>query len=55
MNQIYKDIAYKYVVIYLDDTNMFSRIFDNHIKHLHEVFIRIRKAELKLNIEKYNF
>ena len=24
MNQIYKDIAYKYVVVYLDDTNVFS-------------------------------
>ena len=24
MNQIYKDIAYKYIVVYLDDTNIFS-------------------------------
>src|SRR5205085_10594688 len=55
MNQIYKDIAYKYVVVYLDDTNVFSRTFDDHIKHLREVFTRIRKAELKLNIEKCNF
>ena len=55
INQIYKDIAYKYVVVYLDDTNVFSQTFDDHIKHLHEVFIRIRKAGLKLNIEKYNF
>ena len=55
MNQIYKDIAYKYVVVYLNDTNMFSRTFDDYIKHLHEVFTRIRKARLKLNIEKCNF
>src|SRR5437868_9884979 len=38
MNQIYKNIDYKYVVVYLDDTNVFSRTFDDHIKHLHEVF-----------------
>ena len=55
MNQIYKDIAYKYVVVYLDDTNVFSRTFDDHIKYLCEVFTRIRKAGLKLNIEKCNF
>ena len=55
MNQIYKGIAYKYVVVYLDDTNVFSRTFDDHIKHLREVFTRIRKAGLKLNIEKCNF
>ena len=55
MNQVYKGIAYKYVVVYLDDTNVFSRTFDDHIKHLREVFTRIRKAGLKLNIEKCNF
>ena len=55
MNWVYKDIAYKYVVVYLDDTNIFSRTFDDHIKHLREVFMRIKKAGLKLNIEKCNF
>ena len=55
MNQIYKRIAYKYVVVYLDDTNIFSRTFEDHIQHLKEVFTRIRKAELKLNLEKYTF
>ena len=55
MNQIYQGIAYKYVIVYLDDTNVFSRTFEDHIQYLHEVFIRIRKAGLKLNIEKYNF
>lgn len=55
MNQIYKGITYKYVVVYLDDTNVFSRTFNDHIKHLREVFTRIRNAGLKLNIEKCNF
>src|SRR6185437_11888783 len=55
VNKVYKGIAYKYVVVYLDDTNVFSQTFDDHIKHLREVFIRIRKAGLKLNIEKCNF
>ena len=55
MNQIYKGIAYKYVVVYLDDTNVFSRIFEDHIQYLKEVFTRIRKARLKLNLEKCTF
>jgi hypothetical protein len=55
MNYIYQGIAYKYVVVYLDDTNIFSKTFDDHLKHLHEVFTRIRKAGLKLNLEKCNF
>ena len=55
MDRVYKGIAYKYVVVYLDDTNIFSRTFDDHIIHLREVFTRIRKAGLKLNIEKCNF
>ena len=31
MDRIYKDIAWKFVVVYLDDTNIFSRTFKDHI------------------------
>ena len=55
MNQIYQRIAYKYVIVYLDNTNVFSRTFKDHIQHLREVFTRIRKAGLKLNLEKCTF
>ena len=55
MNQIYQGIAYKYIVVYLDDTNVFLQIFEDYIQYLREVFTRIRKAKLKLNLEKYIF
>src|SRR5437868_8020301 len=55
MDRIYKDIAWKFVVVYLDDTIIYSRIFEDHLKHLREVFIRIRKAGLRLNLEKCKF
>ena len=55
MDQVYKNIAWKFVVIYLDDTIIYSQTFDNHLKYLREVFLRIRKARLKLNLEKYQF
>ena len=46
MDRIYKDIAWKFVVVYLDDTIIYSRTFEDHLKHLREVFMRIRKARL---------
>lgn len=55
MDRIYKGLIWKSVVVYLDDTNIFSRTFDEHLKHLRIVFQRIRDAGLKLNLEKCNF
>ena len=42
-------------MVYLDDTNVFSRTFNEHLDHLKRSFFRIRKAGLKLNLEKCNF
>ena len=55
MDRIYKDIAWRFVVVYLDDTIIYSRTFEDHLKHLREVFTRIRKAGLRLNLEKCKF
>ena len=55
MDRIYKDIAWKFVVVYLDDTIIYSQTFEDYLKHLREVFIRIRKAGLWLNLEKCKF
>ena len=55
MNRVYSKIAWKFVVVYLDDTVVYSRTFEDYLKHLREVFTRIRQAEFKLNIEKCSF
>ena len=55
MDQVYRGIAWKFVVVYLDNTNIFSKTFEEHLEHLKIVFRRIRDAGLKLNIEKCNF
>ena len=55
MDRIYKEIAWKFVVVYLDDTIIYSWIFEDYLKHLCEVFSRIRKAGLWLNIKKCKF
>src|SRR5260363_281095 len=55
MDQVYDGIAWKFVVVYLDDTIVYSRTFDDHLRYLNEVFHRIKKVGLRLNIEKCNF
>ena len=55
MDHVYRDIAWKFTVVYLDDTIVYSRTFDEHLEHLKETFIRIKRAGLKLNLEKCNF
>jgi Reverse transcriptase (RNA-dependent DNA polymerase) len=55
MDRVYQDIAWKFVVVYLDDTIVYSKSFDEHLEHLRETFIRIRQAGLRLNLEKCNF
>ena len=55
MDRVYKGIAWKFVVVYLDDTNVYSKTFEDHLDHLKIVFQRIRDAGLKLNLDKCNF
>ena len=55
MDRVYKEIAWKFVVVYLDDTNVYSKTFEDHLDHLKIVFQRIRDAGLKLNLDKCNF
>jgi hypothetical protein len=55
MDRIFYDIKDKYVLVYLDDINIYSATFEDHLKHLKNVFERVRKANLKLNLDKCHF
>src|ERR1043165_4881217 len=55
MDRVYSKITWKFVVVYLDDTVVYSLTFTDHLQHLKEVFTRIRQARLRLNIEKCSF
>ena len=55
MNKIFARILGDFVVVYLDDLNVFSRNFNEHLKHLREVFERLRNAGLKLKAKKCQF
>ena len=44
-----------YIIVYLDDLNVYSRNFNEHLVHLQEVFERLRNVGLKLKAKKYQF
>jgi len=55
MNKIFKEQLNKFVVIYIDDTNVFSTTFEKHLIHLRTVFDKLRTNGLKLQPSKCHF
>src|SRR5215213_6128772 len=55
MDTVLRDILWQYVVVYIDDINVGSKIFKDHLLHLEQVFLRLRQARLKLSPEKCFF
>ena len=54
MNAVLGDIRH-FALAFVDDIIVFSETFEEHIKHLEEVFSRLRKANLRLKISKCDF
>ena len=54
MNEIYGDVLYKFVRVFLDDVLVYSKTEDSHFEQLRETFTRLRKANLKLKPKKCN-
>jgi hypothetical protein len=55
MDNVLNDMLYQGVIVYLDDINIYSKTFDEHIAKLKEVFNRLRAAGLKLGPDKCHF
>ena len=55
MDTVLRDILWQYVIVYVDDINIGSKSFDDHLLHLEQVFLRLRQAGLKLSPEKCFF
>ena len=52
MDCLFYNIKDKYILVYLDNINIFSTTFEEHLEHLKEILERFRQANLKLNMEK---
>lgn len=55
MQEIFRGLNWKFVLVYVDDLIIFSHTFEEHLVHLRQVFDRIKAAGLKLKPKKCNF
>ena len=55
MDIAFADERGKFVVIYMDEINVYCRWDKDHIRHLERVFIKYRKYGISLNPRKSNF
>jgi hypothetical protein len=55
MDKIFRDAIGRFVLVYLDDINVYSRTFSEHLEHLQWVFDRLREANLQCRWEKCEF
>ena len=55
MSQVFRGMMWKSVACYIDDVMIFSKDFDTHLKHIQEVFDRLREANIRLHPTKCKF
>ena len=56
MNHLLQDYLNDFVAVYLDDIIIFTDgTFEDHIKHLEQVFVKLREARLKIKLSKCHF
>ena len=56
INNIFKDILDKYIIIYLNNILVYSgKALKNYIKKVYEVFKHFNKKNLKFKLKKYCF
>ena len=55
MNSLLRPLLNKSVLVYLDDIIVYSSNFEDHLRHLSEVFELLKNAGLKLKLKKCSF
>lgn len=55
MNQVLKDFINKTCIVYMDDILIFSTSLTEHLANLRNIFISLRRAKLKVQIDKCDF
>lgn len=55
MNEVLRGFIMKICFVYMDDIVIFSKNFEDHMKHLKIVFDRLKKANLTVNLKKSTF
>jgi hypothetical protein len=55
MSTVFKELGDKFLKIFVDDLNIHSENWDEHLQHLDVVLLKLREVNLKLNSSKYCF
>ena len=55
VNRVFNGFINEFVNIYIDDIIVYSKTFEDHIKHLRKVFERLDEYQLRLHPEKCSF
>jgi hypothetical protein len=55
MDTVFYDVTWNFVLVYMDDIIIFSKIAEDYKTHLEKVFKLLIKAGLKLNPDKCDF
>src|SRR5205085_1516295 len=55
MQEVLDDLIYTKVLVYIDDIIIYSKTFEQHLQDIEEVFGKLKKAMLKLKLEKCDF
>ena len=55
ISKVLHGIEGKYYMAYIDNILIYSETFEDHLKHLEDVFVRLEKANLCLNKKKCHF
>ena len=55
MNELFRDYLDEFVVIYIDDILVFSKTFEDHMRHLQIVFKILKEANLMIKLKKCKF
>ncbi len=55
MKRVLKQYLWKFVLVYIDDIIIFSFMFENHLVHLDEILILLKKSEVTFSLSKSHF
>jgi hypothetical protein len=55
MDDVLRPFTNSFVVVYLDDILIFSRTWEEHMRHIQQVLSTLRQHKLYANLEKFSF
>ena len=55
MDRVFQEFAWKFVLVYIDDIIIYSKMCEEHREHLRTVFTLLKNAGLKINLKKCDF